>query len=511
MISKIKSFLSTSITSTIILLIALTVLFNIERLDFGGENLINISSFVYVLATVYLVAVLLFRQLRRLTVSNKVIICLAVYGICKTLIFDNHPIVGGIYSYISILEIFMLSILVILAHKFTRELYKLDHAFKNNLLADIRSKNSELAASQQVAAALNLSRRHGHSLSLAVVEPIGGAEVLTTKAQSAIIPIMHNLLRASDLVMTRRQNSQFVIVCQLTTLESLKKVLERIQVKIKNEIGVPLKYGTSCLPENGLTLEDLVAIAETKLNESTSNVYLPENSGKVSGTDRDSKLGSALALPGWLNLKKNTSSIAGHKYKILKRAMDISLVLISSVIWFPLLCMCATIIKICAPMHPVIIVQKRTGKNGHMFNMYKFRTMVPNADNLKAELAELNQMTWPDFKVEDDPRITPIGNFLRKTSLDELPEMFNVLKGDMSLVGPRPTSFTPQTYRLWQTERLDVKPGVTGLWQILGRGVSDFEDRVRLDIAYIKNRSLWLDLQILIRTIPAVLSQRGAY
>lgn len=143
--------------------------------------------------------------------------------------------------------------------------------------------------------------------------------------------------------------------------------------------------------------------------------------------------------------------------------------------------------------------------------MFKFRTMVQNADELKVKYAHLNQLQWPDFKVADDPRVTRIGKFLRKTSLDEIPQIFNVLRGDMSLVGPRPTSFDVSTYDLWHTERLEVTPGITGLWQISGRSDLEFDDRLRLDIEYIETRSLWLDLKILLKTVGAVIRPRGAY
>jgi lipopolysaccharide/colanic/teichoic acid biosynthesis glycosyltransferase len=137
--------------------------------------------------------------------------------------------------------------------------------------------------------------------------------------------------------------------------------------------------------------------------------------------------------------------------------------------------------------------------------------MVPNAEELKKELAHLNELEWPDFKITNDPRITRVGRFLRKTSLDELPQIINVLRGEMSLVGPRPTSFGANTYDLWHTERLDVTPGLTGLWQIIGRGSLEFDDRVHLDITYIERRCLWMDVQILLRTFTAVLQQRGAH
>jgi lipopolysaccharide/colanic/teichoic acid biosynthesis glycosyltransferase len=142
--------------------------------------------------------------------------------------------------------------------------------------------------------------------------------------------------------------------------------------------------------------------------------------------------------------------------------------------------------------------------------MVKFRTMVPNAEALKPALAHLNERPWPDFKITNDPRITRVGRILRQTSLDELPQIINVVKGEMSLVGPRPTSFEPSTYSFWHTYRLEVTPGITGLWQVEGRNVTNFDERLRLDIEYIRRRSLVLDLKILLQTVPTVLRRSGA-
>jgi lipopolysaccharide/colanic/teichoic acid biosynthesis glycosyltransferase len=136
--------------------------------------------------------------------------------------------------------------------------------------------------------------------------------------------------------------------------------------------------------------------------------------------------------------------------------------------------------------------------------------MVKNAEELKVKYAHLNEHTWPDFMITNDPRVTKVGAFLRKTSLDELPQIFNVLQGEMSLVGPRPTSFDVSTYSLWHTERLEVLPGITGLWQISGRKELDFDDRLRLDIEYIHRQSFWFDLEILFRTVATVITRRGA-
>jgi lipopolysaccharide/colanic/teichoic acid biosynthesis glycosyltransferase len=173
--------------------------------------------------------------------------------------------------------------------------------------------------------------------------------------------------------------------------------------------------------------------------------------------------------------------------------------------------MIAILIKLNSPGAPAIFTQFRTGRGGRRFKMYKFRSMVPNAEELKVKYAHLNELQWPDFKITNDPRVTRIGRILRKTSLDELPQLFNILRGEMSLVGPRPTSFGAETYQLWHTERLDVIPGLTGLWQVVGRAQLEFDDRLRLDIAYIERRSIWLDINILFMTVGAVFKQRGAH
>jgi lipopolysaccharide/colanic/teichoic acid biosynthesis glycosyltransferase len=197
-------------------------------------------------------------------------------------------------------------------------------------------------------------------------------------------------------------------------------------------------------------------------------------------------------------------------YQIAKRIFDVSLTLLALPPLLFIMAICAVLIWINDP-GPILFRQMRTGKGGRRFAMYKFRTMVKNAEELKFKYAHLNELTWPDFKITNDPRVTGIGRFLRKTSLDELPQIFNVLKGDMSLVGPRPTSFDVSAYSLWHTERLEVLPGITGLWQVNGRSDLDFDERLRLDIEYIERQSLWLDIQLLIRTVTAVFTQRGAY
>lgn len=194
----------------------------------------------------------------------------------------------------------------------------------------------------------------------------------------------------------------------------------------------------------------------------------------------------------------------------IKRLMDVVLTLSVMPFVIPVVIVCGIAIWLEDP-GSIFFRQKRTGRYGVRFNMIKLRTMVHNAEELKEKYRHLNELTWPDFKITDDPRVLKVGKFLRKTSLDELPQLFNVLWGHMSLVGPRPTSFSANTYQLWHTERLEVQPGITGLWQISGRSDVDFDDRLRMDIHYIRERSITYDIAILLKTAIAVFQSKGAY
>ena len=197
--------------------------------------------------------------------------------------------------------------------------------------------------------------------------------------------------------------------------------------------------------------------------------------------------------------------------RALKRTIDIIGSGMGLVILSPLLLVIAIAIKLTSPEGPVLYRWKVVGMGGRYFTGYKFRTMVPNADEIKKELLAQNEMKGPVFKMTHDPRITPVGRFLRKYSLDELPQLWSVLKGDMSLVGPRPPLQTEWVhFEDWQRRKLSVKPGMTCLWQISGRNdIDDFDEWVKLDLEYIDNWSLWLDFKILLLTIPAAIKGTG--
>lgn len=197
-------------------------------------------------------------------------------------------------------------------------------------------------------------------------------------------------------------------------------------------------------------------------------------------------------------------------YLVAKRVTDLLLVLISAVVWLPVVLLAALAIGLEAPRGSILFSQKRTGYGTRRFEIKKFRSMVPNAEELKAQLMHLNLRTWPDFKVDPDPRVTRVGRFLRSTSIDELPQILNVLKGEMSLVGPRPTTLPPEKYQPWQLARFDGPSGLTGLWQIVGRSDPSFDRRIQLDLAYLERASWRLDVEIILRTITQVVRRGGA-
>ncbi|WP_370649800.1 sugar transferase [uncultured Clostridium sp.] len=198
-------------------------------------------------------------------------------------------------------------------------------------------------------------------------------------------------------------------------------------------------------------------------------------------------------------------------YEFTKRFIDIIGSLIGLVVLSPIFIIIAIIIKITSK-GSVLFSQKRVGKYGVEFDMYKFRSMVVNAEELKQDLVSKNEMSEPMFKMKCDPRVTRIGKFIRKTSIDELPQLWNVLKGEMSLVGPRPS--LPQEvmhFQNWMYKRLSVKPGLTCYWQVSGRNNIDYEDWMKLDVKYIEERNTFIDIKLIFKTIIVLFKNTNAY
>ena len=207
------------------------------------------------------------------------------------------------------------------------------------------------------------------------------------------------------------------------------------------------------------------------------------------------------------NIQTNNSIF----YIVSKRIIDIIGSLAGLIFLSTLFLIVSILIKLEDPKGKVFFSQERNGKYPGTFKMYKFRSMVHNAEELLEKLKDQNEQTGPVFKMKEDPRITRVGKFIRKTSIDELPQLFNVLRGDMSLVGPRPPiPREVEQYTTYQMQRLGVKPGLTCLWQVGGRNSVDFDGWVELDIEYIQKRSLWLDIKLIIKTVFVLFGDRNA-
>jgi exopolysaccharide biosynthesis polyprenyl glycosylphosphotransferase len=198
-------------------------------------------------------------------------------------------------------------------------------------------------------------------------------------------------------------------------------------------------------------------------------------------------------------------------YHFLKRGTDIVVAFFLLTLFLPIIPVVTILITLDSP-GPIFFRQKRVGKNGRAFNFYKFRSMVSGAENVIGALRPLSGVDGPVFKIKEDPRITRVGRFLRRSSLDELPQLLNVLKGEMSIVGPRPNLPSEVSqYLPWQKRRLEVTPGITCFWQIAGRSHIGFQEWMRLDLEYVRKRSYITDLKIMLKTVPAVIARKGAY
>lgn len=214
-------------------------------------------------------------------------------------------------------------------------------------------------------------------------------------------------------------------------------------------------------------------------------------------------------MVGEMDINYNKENKITH-YEFAKRVLDFIASLCALLILSPVLLIVSILIATTSK-GPVIFKQDRVGKNGVIFKMYKFRSMVANAEELKAQLEKDNEMNGPMFKIKNDPRITKVGRFIRKTSIDEIPQLINVLKGEMSLVGPRPSLPSEvKEFEPWMLERLTILPGLTCYWQVMGRNDIEFNEWMKLDIKYVRERNFWLDLKLIFKTFFVLFGDKSA-
>ena len=325
--------------------------------------------------------------------------------------------------------------------------------------------------------------------SISTERPRGASQRLA-RAARALAPY----LRLTDAVV-RVAADGVVVILPGADDRSAMAVLQRLPELERGD----LLLGTASFPEDGQTYGLLKEVARSRRE--------PWRRG--GGPSANGDAGSA-GRPATANDRAAVLVEAHTLSARIRRAGDLAVLALMAPIVIPVVALLAIAVKLDSP-GPAFVRINRLGRDGRPFGLLKLRSMSRNAERMKETLRHLNTMAWPDFKIAEDPRVTRLGRVLRKYSLDELPQLYNVLRGEMTLVGPRPCSVKLADYDLWQSERLDVTPGLVGRWQAEGRGSMDFAERCRLDIHQARSRSIWLNIQLLVATIRSVFISKGAY
>lgn len=314
-----------------------------------------------------------------------------------------------------------------------------------------------------------------------------------------VASVLASFLRQSDLL-GRTPDGRLLVLLPETSRHEAAGLITRLQT-ILPEAKRRLVLGCALFPDEEITwvgLRDRARRTEAPFGED----------GSQHDDDASGPAGPA-ATPRPRSSSRPRSRRAARSFGVVRRVVDVAAVALLIPLLLPVFALVALAIRLDSP-GPLLVGHERIGRGGRRFRLLKLRTMVRDAERLKSELSHLNTLPWPDFKIPNDPRVTRVGRWLRLTSLDELPQLYNVLRGDMTLIGPRPCSIPVTRYELWQTQRLEVKPGIFGRWQADGRGRVSFAERCRMDIAQVGNGSLSNDISLVGRTLLALLSGRGA-
>jgi lipopolysaccharide/colanic/teichoic acid biosynthesis glycosyltransferase len=546
----------------------MTFIFNLERPDVLG---INLSSAVYLVAALSVIVILLLPDFGKMRLILLMVPVLAIYGLMRHLsFFEATP---------ANLPTILIEFMVILTTVFTARVLSsivtnFEDVVENLVIGSNKTRVQSTAEGEQVInGELFRARRFSRPVGLLLIKLNDVEEMQTTaiKCMDYQVMLQRRYLRARAIQITESylyatdpiawHHDDLVVCLPETNHQEAVKFAEELSKLMSLTLNLTVPIGIASFPEDGLVIGDLIKVASNniytpkdgdddddsddqgyRVPELPAPVVQPQHSLSVINRNRTvaaiagaaqsffttKSLMHPLTVPVseqslktpyyhpdfWVNQIPYQSANARIVYRKLKRAIDMLLVILSLPFILPVALMIALGILI-EDGRPILFVQKRTGYGGQVFNMYKFRSMIPNAEARMQELGvRVNErgetVDENGAKLEDDPRITRIGKILRKTSLDELPQAWNVFRGQMSIVGPRPTSFGLSKYSLLHTQRLSVKPGITGLWQIYDRGDTDFNNRLIWDIKYIEKFSLTLDTQIVIRTFLRVLKQHGA-
>lgn len=366
-------------------------------------------------------------------------------------------------------------------------------------VASGRELESASEDSQQADSLLRreLARARRHQRPMAVVsvrltESVEGKR-RSMNSGSALTDAFGGMIRDIDYI-RQQDGGRILLVLPETSGEAARMMVARLAANLDRGLTARLMVGIASFPEDEITWDALRehAIArETALLDSTRQPGSDPPDTPSSGNHASRQ-------------RLNRRPIGR-----VRRAVDVAAVVVAAPVVVPVLLLVAFMIKLDST-GAVLIRHRRLGHAGRPFQVLKFRTMVRNAEQLKEELAHLNTLPWPDFKIADDPRVTRVGRLLRKTSLDELPQLWNLFLGHVTLVGPRPCSVDVEKYELWQTERLEVIPGIFGRWQAEARASVSFDERCRMDIRQLRTRSIAQDLHMAAATVASVVAGRGA-
>ncbi len=554
----------------IVLVLWLVVIFNLERPDFEflGATNIDIHTSVYIIAAIASIGAIGFPDLSR---SLATILVPSLLAYIVGLSIFNSP-VNEQPIYLVITEILIITFTIALARRVSFVLTQFEATVEDVLLkaSDLRVMMKQ-PGEGMVNEELERARYFGHPVGFIMLQLADILKNVQASKDihfdfEATLRRRYVQLRAAQvtrLLLPRVaiiiwDNDDMIIALPQSDEEMTFTAAYALNRELAVQLDLTIPMGMATFSTDGLVYEDLISHTRNNLlvfADLTMGEPEPAPSGEgdtptqatrsrirspFSWRKAREQIASLLApLPGyktaaeeinafdrqrgkklynpnfWLYNIPYQSLAARQFYTIFKRFFDLAIVLLSMPIVLPVIGIVALVIKM-EDGGPIFFKQDRTGWGGHTFKMYKFRSMAPNSRDLLRQLAsqglakidDNGNLTEP-LKLERDPRITKVGWIIRRTSLDEIPQILNVLKGDMSLVGPRPTSWKVSNYTLAQTGRLDVKPGITGLWQITERGSTDFDVWLLWDRAYIEHMCLTLDLQILVRTVGKVFTRSG--
>ncbi|MFN8530235.1 MAG: sugar transferase [Anaerolineae bacterium] len=542
----------------IVLLLWLTFLFNIERPQFFGMESIDLASFVYVLAAIIGGVLVFLPDVSRARSEWIIVAVLLTYGLIKATTLETDTKHATVY--IIVAEALVLVVTAILSRLVSRSLANVEKVVENvvQLPESARVLNA-VDGEEKINNELFRARRFDRPVTLLVIE-VPEVKVLDQQLaprfnlelylrqrylQNRVAHVIGSSVYRSDIVVNYQD--MLVICLPETDAAQGREFATQIYQMIKMRVYIRAQIGLATFPSDALISQDLIEAAlqnpidfgddgprstkEIRLQKRAAGEEIKEKKNRAitlnalwtwfvevfpanDAFEKFDDLGLGEESEAWVFYANPESAAARSLYNGVKRWIDLSLAMLILPFALPVMGIVALLIYL-YDRGPIFFVQERTGMGGKRFKMYKFRTMVVDAEKMLVKLADQglakldsNGKLAEPLKLARDPRITPIGRILRKTSLDELPQLLNVLRGDMSIVGPRPTSWGLSSYTLLQTERLSVRPGITGLWQVCSRGTTDFNLWLKWDILYIDKMSFTLDFQIMLRTFTQVLTSR---